>query len=470
MLRSAKHCLPFIVVSFGFLVFMSSVALSGDEKTYAKGANNLLLYLLGRRELDDIIRNGWFMPGMSFVLAPVQAVFLGEAPVVALRGYMYVLNIFLIIYINWKLFISKGNILGSYITQAVMAANIYYPMAIASLWSEVLALHLGIALFLSVADIRARLSDLVFAFLMGVACFGLVYVRPIFLAAPLFIVLTVVIGQWSGWRSFRQSLPRLLIQLAVISAVMLALLMPWSMAVSSKFGPTLTLTGKSMSRIIFLADRDDVVELIGDEVLSGNIFVNVHEYILKQADENNLTYTEQGQLIYEEAVEGEDITEKTRQNFSRYFVVDDAEAFPMRFVELYCGEDDACIFTDRLRSNVSAYIQYVWYVTALLGALLFLLPRGLDRENLYGSFLFKGLVVLVCLHPLLGYVHPRYYSQLILLIALACGTFKYSETRLFWSNLVRPQGVSIVEVGQIVCWLAAVALAFVWLTGLNPLF
>ena len=224
-----------------------------------------------------------------------------------------------------------------------------------------------------------------------------------------------------------------------------------------------------MSRIVYLLDRDFVLDQIGITELETNIYQTVHDHMIKEAAANDVTYVEQGQIFYKAWIEGRDLTEPSRANIVRFFVFENAGTYPEYFMDGFCKEREDCLFTERVQTAVKTYIQYAWFPTALLGALLFLIPLGLNRHQMYGAFYFKGLGLLLCLHPFLVFAHQRYYGQLILLIALACGALKMSDMRQFWANVTHARTISIVEIGQFVCWLVAGASVAIWITGVNPL-
>lgn len=400
---------------------MRHVDLSGDEQFYASSATAIARTLLGDEPSSNfsslagvLIGNGWFMPGTSVLLSPIAVLMGGEPTASALRGYIVSVNILLLFAIYRFMRARSG------VTCALAAISILlfcpgYVLFLSTLWSDLPSVHFALVTclwldrrMLEKKTERPAISGLLIA--LATYARGL---YPPLIAVASFAWLLPTIKR----RALRTEAPVWLLKTAVMTLVFALLLLPWSSAVSKRFGVTLTATTMALSQLAMFGTADYVPTAIAATGIDNSFFA-MQRFIEQKAEREGRTYMAQAKKDRDSVVRALPVSVRLHvlsENVRRYFL--DPNMFTDRFIGLRC-KSGACA-PDWLASGIRSANILVWTVIAIFGALLFAIPAAERNNSYFAPIFWKALVGLICLHPLLLYGHGRYYVQLVPLFAVA---------------------------------------------------
>lgn len=459
-------CLMFLgVTSFAF---MNRMPLSGDEDSYVKNALEAYLYLTHQSKNLDLVDNGWFPPGMSVVLLPIQFFFSGDVPVGVYRAYILILNLVALRLIIWRLGALLDSPLRIALFYVVIIVSPYYVLFLSTLWSEILALHLAILLLLIVLKKKQAIENVWLLLVLGVAAYVLMMIRGIYFSFPIFLALALIFASNKPWKIAEFPYLRFVGTAAILFCVLFALLLPWSNAVSSKFGPRTFLNGTEMSKIVWLGNGS-YIQNAKESTGHSNTFFAIHQFIQDQADINNVTYLEQADIELSLAVLSTPSSIKVTANIFRFIPFRGNTGFLDRFLRLQCKEKTGLLCNTQLHVFFNHLQHYSWKLIAIIGALLFVLPfRSREGSPVY-EFIFKGLVALVAVHPLIVYAHQRYYVQFIILIAIALISVDFKSLKITFGQLTNIKAMDMLTLGNVTAIAFALFYLFVAMSGINPL-
>lgn len=403
---------------------MRGVELSGDETFYAETAAHVARCMLGRhgdvplsRLVDPIVGNGWFVPGMAVLLAPVQLLFGGEAPVAWLRGWAIAVNGALLATIGRVL--SRSGIPPGYVLVGLAASFLvpFYACFLGCLWGELIAAHAAILVMLLV-ERRIVSFGVVTGALVG-AAIGLVT-----LSRPQFFLLLALVGLRAGL-AFTDGVlgaPRKLCGgLLALVASWCAVVAPWELALQSRYGP------------FFLTVSPAEQPFVGDahyrtnHRLTGEPWQAVHDELVAEAARNDRSLHRQIQISSVELTRLSFSARVTRQaEQARKFYFDEN-----RFLERFQRLDRAAAVPDVKWGWARLVNPVTWRACLAVGMLMLLVPFAAGASLDYRMpLVFKGLAGLVAVQPLVYAAHGRYHVALVPIVSVFTAVALAASTRV----------------------------------------
>ena len=211
--------LNILLVVLGCLSFalMAPVGLSGDEFYYFSLAKRIALKLGSSSELNsvDYWGRGFFVPGTSFLLQPIVLLH-PDPPIYAIRFYALIINRCLLSAISSRVRQRVG-VGRCYLFHGILLFSPYYVAHIATIWSEMFALH-AVVLLLLYLDARAGPLDRIPLLLVGISCSLILYIRGIHLPLFAFVAVSALVAPLRG-SSTAERLSRGLYQGLVVGAI-----------------------------------------------------------------------------------------------------------------------------------------------------------------------------------------------------------------------------------------------------------
>lgn len=462
---------------FGLLA--SSIPLSGDEVWYYD-ASKLIPPLVshavhldfdGAREiLGTIVDRGWFMPGMSIVVAPVTF-FTDSVPI--LRLYVGVLNfaaIAVIFFYLQKAYGGRGPLI--YLLCCLVVP--YYLIYCFTIWGDLLAAHLLLCLVLLTFHRRngSTPPGLAFAAAIGLALGVITMLRGFYwVFALLFAVLFVLRTSareplWARLRRATAPSCALLLGLAVVLA-------PWTVRITRHNGFHVTTTSTTVSRMILLGGDDYFNGLRQDPCgnpdsrLARDISA-VDNYIRCRADREHRTYAEQARLELASSIATVSYAAKVRliaANVGRFFF--DTEAFLDRFDRISNAAPDnpKTEWRHALFEILMELNHWGWRALLTIAILLFFTPMSPSTNNLFLSTVYKFSVGLYSTHPFMVDAHGRYYVEYIPMIAVAIVAFARAPRPLLARKPPDDSLQWLLIAGQAIALLVAPVLAIAYLAA-----
>lgn len=424
--------LPFLVATaaivgselVAYLVFARTVPPSGDEQFYVVNARAIAAALHDVCHLDTtaardlpkrLVDLGWFTPGMSFLLVPVAAL---TDSVPLFRLYVGLLNLGGTLAILW--YLSRRSAAAPLIFAAGVLVVPYYSVFAFMLWGDLLAAHLLLLLLLVVLeridDGDPRAASWRTAAGIGFAIGLITYVRGFYWAfCPVFILM-IVLGT-VGVPSLSTRIGRAAALATICTATLFATILPWTVAVSARYGFHLTTTSTTMSQISLLGSPS-YVDAVGRP---GNSF-EWQRMIASRAAAGGNTFAAQAALERARATADTSLAEAARRiraNVHRFFF--DSEQFLARFRRLAMPQTRRSLqpSLDRAYAWLQTVNHYGWRVLAACGLTIFFLPINSSRRHVSLSVVFKCVVLIFTMHPLMVKAHGRYYVEYVPFIAAA---------------------------------------------------
>ncbi len=465
-----------IVFSLYFALLVRPLPPSGDEAWYLERAT-LVLDLLahaGRLDwdsvsgiLDRIVDRGWFMPGMSVLIA-LGTVF-GRS-IVVLRLYVGVLNFILVCLIARSLTKRNGKAAGT-VFLLVPIVLPYYVIYSFLFWGDLLAAHAFLLLGLWLVDrieacagqgLRPKVG-----ILLGLGLAMVTYLRGAYWVCLPLLLLGIFFSSFDRG-SLRERLRHLVLVGGACSLVFGLTIAPWSLLVTRDHGFHVTTTSMTMSQIIAFGDRGHV-DSIGDRS-EPNLFHRVHRYIRNRATETERSFGEQASIELEKATDSltpKAYLSRVRDGFRAYWL--DSEAFMERF-ERISRSGRGALPPDWHRTifDLAEGLNHrVWRTLLAIGILLFVIPIAPDRRNLSLSTLYKFTFFFFSLQPLFAVAHGRYYVQYVPFIAMALGTaiVALREGRFWPGSAISGLDEGIVVAGQVLALSSGAAILMLTFVG-----
>ncbi len=430
-------------LAFISLAFMSGTPLIGDETVYRQNAEVIAKFLLNdgasaQMALEKLVGNGWFMPGMSIVTAPLFAAV--ERPdIFLIRGY-----IALFTFVLWFWAIREtARFLGPPYALALMimpSLSIVCQLFSNTLWAEfsgglilIIALCRGYALAVQ-ASLQKSLPWREIVQLEAILIF-LVYMRsPMFLIViglHLFLISLMVIF-WN-----REACMINLVRVVFGGTLFCAMLAPWSIAASYKLGgPVLTTSTINVSIGMVFGDYS---KLCFGPCPKGNHWSAAARFSRQHAantGKDQLTVQREMTRYSLKGVTVREYLHKVRRNFGQFFLM--PNFFATRFVE------KSRVIADEYRGLVFSTLSFLnnpIYFLAL--AATFMANMMIFRQHLPNQILglmIKMFSICICFQPFIHFAHTRYWPTFAPLMGIAAGFLtvtvitKLSETRSVKKN------------------------------------
>jgi hypothetical protein len=369
--------------------------------------------------LDGIIDRGWFMPGMSLVVALGASV---TNSIAMLRLYVGALNFVLVCLILRYLRDGFGLKAQTIFLCATLIVP-YYAIYVFLFWSDLLAAHalllLGLFAIRQIEGCGGEGLSIRVGAVFGLSLAFLTYLRgSLWLCLPL--LLACVFFSSFGLASMRARFRHLLVVGGTCSLIFFLLLAPWTILVSQRHGFHITTTSMTMSQIIVFGSRG-YLRSAGDPS-EPNVYYRVHDHIEERARRAGTSFGSQARQELKSATAGLTLgvyLRRVKQNFGTYLL--DSEGFIGRFrmVSRHSEQPRSIELRERFFDFAEAFNHWVWRLMLLCGIVLFVAPIEWDRRSLVQSTLFKYVVFLFSCQPFVVVAHGRYYVQYIPFIAMA---------------------------------------------------
>lgn len=411
-----------------FVQVSASLPLLGDEGFYFHHASTVAAVAGALLSGDtagaaalahQLVDRGWFLPGMSIVLAPMRAV---TASVPSARLYIGAVNAVLL----WWGVRRLAGLYGLAAARLAVGIVTVLPAHAAfsfTFWGETVAghglLHLLITLARTQRDMAggARLHPSRLAALAGLIV-GLIYVRPgLILLVPatgVWLFLFALPGAPIG-----AALRRSTFAAAAIVAMVAAGLAPWTYYASSTFGGLFITTTTVNLNIVEVFGGDSWRE---DLRPGDNAWIFLFEQIQREAAETGSTFATQLQRRRNEAIARltwPGYAAVVRQNLHAFFLAHS------EFLERFGSPD----FATRGKAQVQgpfnraviAVNDVAWRLALTMAVLLLLAPWRLAGAGWWLGALYRGAFCAVASQPYLSHASGRYYVMLIPLVAASVG-------------------------------------------------
>jgi hypothetical protein len=415
-----------VVANLALRVVMAYKALpaplAGDEVSYTAGARVLadaFRALLQGSELPTeelqlrLVGNGWFMPGMPLLLAPLF-VLDPTAGAFTVRFYLGVLST--VAFLAVVAVVART--LGLRTAAVLLVVPGLVPMWILfgySAWGDAWA---GLVILATVpllvamwrrldTDGVVRVRD---AALLGLALVVALYLRSSTL--PLVVAVLVLLVVVALLRTRGRALARSLAACAVAAAVVVALLAPWSAHMSRTFGERVTTTTTmSLSLAYAFGDRD---ELCFGPCVEGNIWTNMARYaraVGEQTGENPLEVRRQMRDYAMRDVTPSTYAAGVLDNFRRYALS------PATYDHVFRPAKGV---PERPSDALSIAVTRWTYLVALgVAALAIVAARRVRTDVQVMVIVASGLLALLMSQPFVHVSSGRYWPVFVPLLAIA---------------------------------------------------
>lgn len=433
--------------------------LTGDENAYADAAmalSNLLRSMIhlappNLQELRvNVIGNGWFMPGMSALLAPLYLV-IPEASVATVRLYLGCLSLILWL---WAVLTTYSH-LGRAYAYALMVFPSLVPLWVAfsfTAWGDLYAgLILVILLCHAFTAIRRIYRDGTFGLRTGL-WIGVLAALSLYLrsnVSPLIILLFGFLAFAALTSSAHERRLHMLGGCVTAVAAFVLILAPWSLAASRALrAPVLTTTTVPLSLAITFGDRH---ELCFGTCGRGNTWYRSAAYSRTVAADGNTS-----ELVVQKEMARHAMRKTTAAsyaadvfgNFGRY-------AFnPGSFAHLFAmagtparAHANAEQIQRKAWLRASTTIPYFIFMTLLMVAWLTVATHTLESQ--ITSLLVKAFSAAMFIQPFVHVGGGRYWSVFGPMAALAAG-FLWSIWRRRDAGTVEAEATNSPTVGLVV--------------------
>jgi hypothetical protein len=428
----ASRTVLFIIVLFvGVLSLYLSHAthLSGDEKFYYSRSVFLAQFIISLFHenadnfnilVSQFVDNGWFMPGMSFILTPIHLLFFGEAPLYVVRAYITFINLAIVYLIICEILKSSAPKKPVFLFIAILCLMPYYMFYLGMIWGDLVAAHLAIFLLLyferkiNVSKLSSILSikeSILMGFLVGL----ILFVRSQYLLLLVILIIRLILEKVRNKEYNYQNIyswPAVLKTSILIFLTCIVVLTPWHYELNKRFGPIFMTTSFHEGPLFF---DHKYRESAAKETSSANIFVKVHRKIISDASIAKRSLREQVKFeidkLPEKSIERKiKIIQRRQKNF--YFHENE---FLKRFFSI---QDDPDKYKSSLYQKLLTFNTFSWYLLLLLGSIAFFLPAYPTRNNYFLVLSLKGVAFFLTTQPMMVATHGRYYVTLIPIFTL----------------------------------------------------
>lgn len=402
----------------------SYLKLVGDEQFYYSGSADLITLIgsFGTPEAaeaaDRIIGNGWFMPGMSFVLMPMRLL---TDDLGSLRLYVGVLNLVLL----GSLIARVDHMFGRRAALLLTGLAGGFPILVSFsfvFWGQLFGMLLTLLLFLHLSELDARIEQgltVRHGATIGAVLVVVVYLRPnMILVVPL--VLATVLMQHLAALRVREALPRLLRFALPLVTVFTLGIAPWSAALSARMGGFfLTTTSLKLNQITAYVPTGTFKEATG----LGKSAHSADDHVRAVMDETGLGYKRAMDVVADDLLA--DLTfaqyqDAVQLNAWRYFCSN--SVFPDRSARLIKGAYPPKTPAREARVAFLHTLQpaerFLWYPLLFLFLGFVLVPLTVPgRVSI--SIALKGLFWTLAIQPFASAVNWQHYVALVPVILLA---------------------------------------------------
>ncbi len=457
-----------------FFSFARFVDVSGDEWfNFDRSAD--ILNLIGIDKLDGrsfdasvaaIIDRGWFMPGMSMLLAPVRA-FTDSLP--AARMYIGTINLLLLATIVFMVTRRFGRRSG--LITAVMG-GIFPAMVVFSFtfWGEMLAGQLVAVSFLLLLDLSDQpewgKGSLRRWALVATLLLVVVYLRPSHLILVPVALLLVVLSNLHNRRKVTEAIRDSVVPALVIIAVLVVGIAPWSYVLSShKDGFFLTTTTIELNLIVSFGLPEDV-KGVPD---SGNPYASWDDWVEAESTRLGEPYgevlTAERKRVLSE-VDFAHYRDTVQEQLIEFYLLENQ--FFNRFARSAMDNPAALdITTTRgLHSAIRDINTVMWRIMLVFGLVLLVVPLSAKKQNWWPALIFKATFIGLSIQPFVSVAHPRYFSGLASLLVVTVGavaTDRFRALEFAWADRLEDltageKGVLLAQAGAVVMVVGAVFL------------
>jgi hypothetical protein len=406
--RAGSGLVAGVVLLLALLVWaMRSTGLHGDEYTYATDARALGDWIAGRggnagAVFAEVVGNGWFMPGMAVLGAPLHALLPDPAPW-QMQLYMAGVNGALLgaLYAALRPVIGERRVWLLLVFPALaplwwIGALAFLPDLAAGL---LLAIAMALACRIALAGLAGERPDWRLIAPIELALIAALYLRGPMLIAGLgvhAVLLAVLLG-----RSWRRGLP----VLAGLAAF-LAALAPWSVAASQHFGATVITTTNVP---LVLADSfGDPVRACFEPCPPGNDIEPAYAFAKAEAARSGQHLFAVQRAMMEHSLEGLTLRgylAEVREHFGR-FVLDPGGWLARKLPVAYGVPEDwrAAFYWAVLSASLLLYAPFILALAAVN-----LVPIRSSDSLRIQAVMIKAMTACVFLQPFVHKTSARYW-------------------------------------------------------------
>jgi len=430
--RVASQTILLILVIFvGVLSLYLSHAtrLSGDEGFYNSRSIFLAQFIISLFHEDAVnfniivsklVSNGWFMPGMSFILTPIHLLFFGEAPIYVVRAYITFINLVIVYLIICEILKSSVPKKHVFLFIAILFLMPYYMFYLGMIWGDLFAAHLAIFLLLyferkiNVSKLSSILS-IKESILMGCLVGLISLVRPQYLILLVIVIIRLVLEKVRNKEYKYQNIyswSAIIKTSILIFLTCIVVLTPWHYELNKRFGPIIMITSFYEGPLVY---DDKYTESATKETGISNKYLAVHRKIISDASIAKRNFREQVEYEKDKLPE-KSIEDKIRQiqiNQNKFYF--NENSFLKRF---FLIQKDPDKYKSSLYQKLLTFNTFSWYLLLLFGSLAFFLPAYPTRNNYFLVLSLKGMAFFLTIQPILSHAHGRYYVALIPIFTL----------------------------------------------------
>ena len=429
--------LGFVLMALASLLLTSRKGLQGDEFHYHSisvvMAESILSVAQGlpvdwSLVLDGIISRGWSLPGMGVVLAPVHLLFGGEAPLLAVRVQVLLVNLALIALIVREL--RKVGLSRTLAGSSMLACCVlpYYVAFLSKLWADCIGVHLALLFMLHCERliITKKLNGRR-AVGAGLLLFAASFVRPQYCLLSLLAVLRILFDTIENY-SAQHNRGR---QFAAFAGTTLLVLLPmtlglsaWSSVLDTRYGDVFLLTSTKLKPLF---SSDQFVSSAMETQKTNNKFHAVYQEVTERAALAGISFSEQADELVAEipARSFETIRIRKLRSLGAFYFWENSRLLKILGVPIK-DLPDASLFVRGLLFANSA----VWMCILMIGLLAFAWPAYPWNGNFILPLWLKGAAFLIMLQPLYSTPHGRYYAILVpVFVLLIFFTLKEGASR-----------------------------------------
>lgn len=419
--RSLGLALAFTAVTrlVVYLRFMRHVELSGDERFYWRTSKNIIDLVgfgdISRSEaLEEIIGRGWFMPGMSALLAPVR---LFSDDIAVGRLWIGLLNFVLFVVIVHILDTHFGTraawcfwVIGTFMPTLVLFSF--------SLWGDVTGSFIVVLLTFAAVSQARRGFQWASSWrwvAIGVGLGVLTYVRPSMLIISGVLVAGIVLVNINlGWRGVLSATWRPTLVIALTSIVMIV---PWSLLLSAdKGGPYLTTTSIELGQIVGFGDPADIAEVVQDQ----NQWTAWDDFVQETARSEGISYAEamsreRSRVL--SSVSTSEYLERASHNFDSMLF--HPTGFINRLFRNYTGPTNGELVDPIGLWGTVGTVQVLFWTTLLLVMFTdMLLPRRITTDEVWEQIILKLTLLSLLVQPFIHAAHPRHHMAMLVVLGV----------------------------------------------------
>ena len=457
-----------------FLVFASFQDLKGDERHYFDGAvyvinlaTRIVAGLDTEQTVASILSRGWFMPGMSILLAPVR---LMTSSVAVARLYIGCLNFALLVGLVTLVRQQYGK------RSALVTASLlgFFPGMIIfsfTFWGGSLAGQLIVVVLLLLTTTKRSPLEGPHLWrrplLVGILVLVVVYLRPGYIVMLPIAAVILVLLHLHFETSVSLAVRRSTVAIALLTAVVLIGLAPWSYALSKdKGGLFLTTTTIELNTIIRFGRREDV------NAVHPEIHLRVRawdKWITERSEKTGESYAdilsnERRRIL--SSVDFAMYRQVVRRQLRQFYLREND--FFDRMVDRMVSSPHASTIgrSEAFSSTIRAVNSVAWRLLLLSGLMLLLAPLSCKRENWWAALNFKITFLALSIQPFVSIAHGRYYIALVPLLIVTVSVVTNGRPRaipFLWQDRVQDWTLAEKVVGLLQVATSAIVVSVVFL-------